>query len=287
LARQARRDAPGVIHHVILRGIERRAIFADDCDREDLAERLERILPEASMACFAWAFMPNHVHLVVRTGDVALGRVMARLGTGYARAFNRRHDRVGYLFQNRYKALAVEDETHLRTVVAYVHLNPARAGIVAWHALARFAWSGHAALVGGRRRAFQDVEGTLALFGDSSKQARERLLDFMRRAQPLAPQTDGGPDPRLEELVRAVARERGVCARAIRGGGRRRELCDARAVVARRACDELGFAQVEVARVLGLSLGAVSRARRREAARDLGARGETAARPNPSPDASK
>ena len=283
MARQARRDAPGAVHHVILRGIERRAIFADDRDREDLLRRLERILPEASMCCFAWALMPNHVHLVVRTGDTSLARVMARLGTGYAREFNRRHDRVGYLFQNRYKDFPVDDETHLRTLVGYVHLNPVRAGIVAGlRALSRFPWTGHAALLGGARRSFHAVEPALALFSDSPRQAREHLLEWMRRADDVA-LLNHEADPRVAALIRAVAREAGLSPRAIVGRGRRPELSDARARVAHRACDRLGLPQVEVARALGLSEGAVSRARRRGAALVS----PPPPGPNPSPDARK
>ena len=79
----------------MLRGIERRRIFHDDSDRRDLLGRLGRILPEAGMACLSWALMPNHVHLVLRTGPIPLARVMARVNTGYACAFNLRHERAG------------------------------------------------------------------------------------------------------------------------------------------------------------------------------------------------
>ncbi len=74
--------------------------------------------------------MPNHVHIVTRTGSTPLARAMARIGTGHAVYFNRRHARVGHLFQNRYKAVRILDETQLRTTIRYVHRNPVEAGLV-------------------------------------------------------------------------------------------------------------------------------------------------------------
>jgi len=104
-ARLARLDAPGVLHHVIIRGIERRKIFWDGKDRDDLFDRLSTILPESKMSCYGWALMSNHAHFLFRTGDVGLSTVMRRLLTGYAVSFNRRHRRHGQLFQNRYKSI--------------------------------------------------------------------------------------------------------------------------------------------------------------------------------------
>ncbi len=114
----------------MLRGIERRRILEDDADRHDLVDRLARLITEERFTCFAWSLMPNHVHLVLRTGPVPLSRLMARLGTGYARRFNVRHRRVGHLFQNRFKSVLVERDSYGQRLVRYVHLNPVRAGLV-------------------------------------------------------------------------------------------------------------------------------------------------------------
>jgi len=102
---QARIDAPGALHHIVIRGIDRIAIFEDDQDREDLLERLSRLLHEMVPPCYAWAMMTNHVHLLLRAGKVPIASLMRRLLTGYAVRFNRRHRRHGHLFQNRYKSI--------------------------------------------------------------------------------------------------------------------------------------------------------------------------------------
>ena len=91
MPRLARLDAPGVLHHVIIRGIGRRKIFLNKADLEDFVDRLNSILPEAKTVCYAWALMSNHAHFLFRTGDVGLSTVMRRLLTGYAVSFNRRH----------------------------------------------------------------------------------------------------------------------------------------------------------------------------------------------------
>ena len=83
----------------MVRGIEGRPIFSDDHDRRELLSRISRVFPECGTRCYAWALMPNHAHLVIRTGHRRLSHVMARLGAGYAGYFNERHARAGHLFQ--------------------------------------------------------------------------------------------------------------------------------------------------------------------------------------------
>ncbi|CAB1061869.1 hypothetical protein D1BOALGB6SA_6644, partial [Olavius sp. associated proteobacterium Delta 1] len=105
------------------RGINRRKIFFDDCDRDDFLDRLGGILSDSKTACFAWAIMTNHLHLLLRTGVAPIASVMRRLLTGYAVSFNRRHRRHGHLFQNRYKSILCQEDLYLLELVRYIHLN--------------------------------------------------------------------------------------------------------------------------------------------------------------------
>jgi len=95
MPRQARVDAPGALHHVIARGIERRRLFEDDADRGEFLVRLGGALEATATPCYAWALIPNHFHLLLETGRKPVGRVMQSALTGYAAAFNRRHRRSG------------------------------------------------------------------------------------------------------------------------------------------------------------------------------------------------
>jgi len=109
LPRFARLDAHGVLHHIMMRGIERRKLFRNRQDNEDFMERLAILLPEMKSSCHAWGLMPNHAHLLFGTGPVPLARLMRRVLTGYAVRFNRRHKRHGHLFQNRYQSIICSD----------------------------------------------------------------------------------------------------------------------------------------------------------------------------------
>lgn len=105
MPRQARLDCPGALHHVIVRGIEKKPIVKDDNDRTDFVDRMGKLSPELKSPIYAWALMTNHAHILMRSGPKGLPRFMRRLLTGYASAFNRRHRRHGHLFQNRYKSI--------------------------------------------------------------------------------------------------------------------------------------------------------------------------------------
>jgi len=269
LARQPRDDAPGVVHHVMVRGIERRAIFLDDADREDFLSRLSRLVPELGFRCFAWALMPNHVHLVVRSGNARISRLMARLGTGYARYFNARHDRVGHLFQNRFRSRRAVDDADLLGLVLYVTRNPLEAGLVAdGAALERFPWCGLGALVGTRQaRPFEAAGETLALFAHDPAEARACLRRRLGAAEPPAPphalphaeRAEPRCEPAgFEALLRDVCDARSIKPCELRSRSRSPRLAAARTTLAVRAAADLGLTGSEIARRLGVTSAAVS-----------------------------
>jgi REP element-mobilizing transposase RayT len=164
----------------MVRGLERRAIFRDETDRTDFLARLARLVTATGLAVYAWALLQNHAHILLRTGARPLPRIMRSLLTGYAGAFNRRHHRVGHLFQNRYKSVVVEEELYLLELVRYLHLNPLRAGAVPdLEALESFPWSGHSALLGIAPRPWQDTQTILAQFGASPRRARAAYQAFV------------------------------------------------------------------------------------------------------------
>jgi len=152
MPRQPRLDAPGLLQHVMARGIERREIFKDDKDRKSFLDRLAVILEETQTQCYAWSLIPNHFHLLLRTGLTPLSKVMRRLMTGYAVTFNKRHKRSGHLFQNRYKSIVCEEDPYLLELIRYIHLNPLRAGVVKdLMELDKYPWCGHSAILGKRK----------------------------------------------------------------------------------------------------------------------------------------
>lgn len=271
MARQPRDDAPGISHHVMVRGIERRAIFLDDADREDFLRRLSRLAPELGFRCFAWALMTNHIHLVVRSSRARISQLMARLGTGYARRFNERHDRVGHLFQNRFRSRRAVDDADLVGLVLYVTRNPLEARMVHdGRELEGFPWCGLGALLGRRApRPFESVPETLALFDTDPKRARQRLRERLAVAPPAAP---SGPEPAavprsaaparvsgFEELLRETCLRFGITTDELRSRRRHRVLAAARSALALRAASELGLSGAEIGRRLGVTKAGVHR----------------------------
>jgi REP element-mobilizing transposase RayT len=118
------------MHHVIIRGIEKGPIVGDDDDRRIIVDRMGELSQNLQTPVYAWALMTNHAHILLRSGQAGLSSFMRKLLTFYAVTYNRRHNRHGHLFQNRYKSIIVEEDTYFKELVRYIHLNSLRAGMV-------------------------------------------------------------------------------------------------------------------------------------------------------------
>ena len=178
MPRQARLDAPGALHHVMGRGIEGLSIFRSDTDREDFLEGLRSLCEGEALSVYAWALLHNHFHLLIRTGKQRISEAMRKLLTGYVVRFNRRYDRYGHLFQNRYKSILCEEDPYLLELTRYIHLNPIRVGVVkTMRQLATYPWTGHAVILGRVKRDWQDVDTVLGYFG---KRRREATRNYER-----------------------------------------------------------------------------------------------------------
>ncbi|MDA8416702.1 MAG: transposase [Betaproteobacteria bacterium] len=180
MPRTARIDIPGLLQHVIVRGIERRDIFFDDNDRRLFLERLSKLLAETGTECLAWALMSNHFHLLLCPRVTKLSVFMRRLLTGYAIVFNLQHKRSGHLFQNRYKSIACQEDAYLLELIRYIHLNPLRVGLAKTiDELDSYPWSGHAVLMGKQKLSGQSIDDVLLLFGQKKKVARQAYREFV------------------------------------------------------------------------------------------------------------
>lgn len=191
MPRKARIDAPGALHHVIIRGIEKRAIFRDRRDRDKFVKRLGTLLLDSSTQCYAWALMSNHVHLLLRTGVLPIATLMRRLLTGYAQHFNRRHSRHGQLFQNRYKSILCEEDPYLLELVRYIHLNPLRASVVRdLSQLGSYRYCGHAVMMGRMDHEWHNRDYVLGFFGQTKRSARREYASFVAKGVELGRQPD-------------------------------------------------------------------------------------------------
>ncbi|MHB1361407.1 MAG: transposase [Thermoleophilia bacterium] len=202
MPRKPRIDEEGYLYHVIARGIERRNIFHDDADRDFFLSRMGKILMETETPIHAFALMPNHIHLLVRRTGAALSTVMRRLLTCYALYFNRRNDRAGHVFQNRYHSVVCQEEPYYFELLRYIHLNPIRAGYLSsLRELAKYPYSGHAYIMGGCVSKWFDPDPVLASFNDAKDRARRSYAGLVANGMKLAEiDLDGGGRMRIQRL---------------------------------------------------------------------------------------
>ncbi|MEZ5318993.1 MAG: transposase [Vicinamibacterales bacterium] len=146
MARPARIEFAAAMHHVMARGVEKRIIFLDDRDRRTFLATLDETAARFDWRVWAYCLMANHYHLLVQTMRPTLSRGMRDLNGAYSQGFNRRHDRVGHLFQGRFKSLLVDGDRHLHQVARYIVLNPVRAGLCATPE--QWRWSSYRAQAG-------------------------------------------------------------------------------------------------------------------------------------------
>jgi putative transposase len=147
MARLPRLTVPGYPHHVIQRGNNRQAIFASDADRRALLALWAEYAVKFQVAVHAYVLMSNHFHLLVTPStESGLPQMMQAVGRRYVRHFNDAHGRSGTLWEGRYRSTLIETDRYLLTCMAYIDLNPVRAGMVA--APADYPWSSHAHHIG-------------------------------------------------------------------------------------------------------------------------------------------
>ena len=210
MARPLRIEFPGALHHVIVRGNERKAVFRDNADRSHYLERLAHYREKFGFHLLAYCLMDNHVHLAIETENVPLARIMACLQSSYTQYFNRRHARVGHLFQGRYKAFLVEKDRYAFSLLRYIHENPVKAGVTARPA--DHAWSSDRHYRHGKGPEWLDVDRLLAVLGRRRSAAIRAYRRLMREEL-----TE--PYEKLASWGQAVKGDEGFADRAFRAVG--------------------------------------------------------------------
>src|SRR3990170_42705 len=195
MPRQPRLDVPGALHHIIVRGNNKSAIFSDDQDRTRFLQRLGENITEAKCSVYAWVLMTNHVHILFKSGQKGISTVMRKLLTWYAVYYNHRHKRTGHLFENRYKSILSEEDQYLLALIRYIHLNPVRAGMVkTMEELDRYPWSGHSAVLGKSQSPWMETDYVLLQFNETKRRARNAYRKFVAEGVALgrSPELTGG-----------------------------------------------------------------------------------------------
>jgi putative transposase len=279
VSRPLRIEFPGAIYHVTSRGDRREPIFADDADRQNLLEVVAQAMDRFDAEVLAYCLMGNHYHFVVHTRVANLSRLMRHLNGVYTQNFNRRHQKVGHLFQGRFKAVLVDRDAYLLEVCRYVELNPVRARMVAdpgawpWSSYRAHVGAAptpdwldtaglHGYLLGRPAVSAADVRRATTRYATLVAEGRDiRLWDTALRQQIYL-----GDEPfieRMQALAAAPGRQAAEVPRAQRQPTVR--LADLlasgvpRAAALRRAHVEGGVTMTALAAELGLSVSRVSR----------------------------
>jgi len=178
MARKPRVEFDGAFYHVIVRGNQRQRTFQDDQDRQIYLQRLEHYRQRYGFRLYAYVLMANHVHLLVETKSVGLSKIMHGIQGSYTQSYNRRHRKIGHLFQGRYKAILCDRDAYLLELVRYIHLNPARLKVPddPW----RYRWSSHGSYLGQPRAVKVDAEEVLRQFSLTPGAARRAYEKFMQ-----------------------------------------------------------------------------------------------------------
>ena len=182
LARPLRIEFPGALYHLTSRGNCRLDVVIDRVDRLKFFELLAQCVDRYAWRCHAYCLMDNHYHLVIETGEPTLARGMRHLNGCYTQAFNRRHGRVGHVFQGRYRAILVQAESYLLELSRYVVLNPVRAGMT--HKAEQWPWSSYRATAGlVEQPNWLYTKSLLSLFGSNKTRCAKAYQQFISKGK--------------------------------------------------------------------------------------------------------
>jgi len=178
VSRPVRIEFPNALYHVTARGDRREDIFEDDVDRQVFLDILAQVVEQFNWLCYAWCLMDNHYHLLIQTPDANLSKGMRQLNGVYTQSSNRRHARVGHLFQGRFKSILVDSDAYLLELARYVVLNPVRAGMV--RKPDKWVWSSYRASMGlAPAQPILAVDALLAHFAKRRTVAQARYAQFV------------------------------------------------------------------------------------------------------------
>ena len=279
MARRPRLLAPGILYHVIVRGNQKQKTFLRDSDYQAYLERLGRYRRRWGVTVYAYCLMPNHVHLLVETGSQPLSRFMQGLQQSYTQYFNRKHRKVGHLFQGRYKAIVCERDEYLLILIRYIHQNPVRARMVS--KIEEYGYSGHQEYAQGRvsevidpRRVLEMLDGPRGYrrfvregLEEGHREEYYQVEDqrflgaagFGKALKRKAKEEEiQRPKKQLTVVFRSVARGVGVEPEVLGGADRGWEVSRARALVGYVLIRRLDYKLKDVAKCLGRDLATVS-----------------------------
>lgn len=193
MPRKPRIEFPGAFYHVIIRGNHSQVVFHDDQDKKKFLSVLNDYWAKFDFTLYAFVLLDNHVHMLIETQIIPLSKIMQGVNQRYTQYYNLRYKQSGHLFQGRYKAILCQRDSYLLKLVSYIHLNPVRAGIVLKPS--KYTWSSHRYYLNNYKSDFLNTAFVLSLFSKSSRNARNKYLQFVNNHIGQQHQEDFYPQP--------------------------------------------------------------------------------------------
>ena len=177
MPRGPRRRSESGLYHVMLRGINRQIIFESDDDRYQLLSTLKRLIDANSFVLYGYCFMDNHIHMLIQELEDDISNVMKRICSSYVLWYNKKYERSGHLFQERFKSQPVENDNHFLMVLRYIHQNPLSAGLC--KELLEYKWTSYREYI--TEPIIIDTEMCLSILSLDKEKAVDLFIDFMNQ----------------------------------------------------------------------------------------------------------
>lgn len=274
MARKPRIHYSGAVNHVIARGNNKENIFYKNADKAMYLDLLKKYRDKYDFLLYAYALMDNHLHLLIEVRDNPLSGIMQGLQLSYTQYFNKKYDRVGHVFQQRYKAMLCGKDEYLLALIKYIHENPVKAGLTP---TLDYQWSSHKDYI----RAESELVSTgfvLDYFGDGSKNAVQKYLEFMQdsreevmpeikqgdRCQPAVPNIKlndaSNMEVSLDELLKVIAAKNYIPEEMVFKKNKLSQIARARSIFLYLAVDSGLLTRSKAAEFLRISQSAVTKA---------------------------
>lgn len=178
MGRKPRKKSRSGIYHIMLRGVNRQTIFEDDEDRYRFLETIARFKAKSDFNIYSYCLMDNHIHLLIKENDDPVSKIIQRISASYVYWYNKKYERSGHLFQERFKSENVESISYFLTVLRYIHQNPMKAGVASHVLQAR--WTSIHEYTG--THCFIDIDLALELFSPNITKASQLFIDYMQES---------------------------------------------------------------------------------------------------------
>jgi len=289
MARKPRIHYAGAVYHVLLRGNAGQQIFFETADYLRFLRFMGEGIEKYNCRVHAFCLMPNHIHMAIQVEDTPLSRIMQNLCFRYTQWMNQRRDRVGHLFQGRYKAVLVDAGSYLLELVRYIHLNPVRAGIV--KSPEAYLWSSHLSYLGERKLPWLTTDWVLSRFSSSRGQPGNEYREFVHSESEAGQEEEfrrgtrgerrvlgGNPfieevfrrakqerkkTPSMGEVIRRVCEQYGVEEKELSAAGKNRRVSLVRGIIARLILESGELTLTELSKRLNRDISTLSSAAKR------------------------